>query len=260
MRTQWGIAIAMLTLSTPVLGVTPAQKCEAGKLKIAGKYDFCRLKAEAKAAQAGNPPDYSKCDQKFADKWASTEAASSGMCPTSGDQASVQDQATTHTDIVALMLAGTRFVDNGDGTVTDVQTGLMWEQKTNSLGIHYFGSQDVWSATGTAPDGPPFRTFLATLNRHSSADGITSTGCFAGHCDWRLPTIEELQSIALLPCPIDLPDCIDPVFGPSGTGYWSATEMAGDPASAWIYVAGGTPSSTTKAGHNNFYRAVRSAW
>lgn len=27
-----------------------------------------------------------------------------------------------------------RFVDNGDGTITDNQTGLMWEKKTGTLG------------------------------------------------------------------------------------------------------------------------------
>jgi len=30
----------------------------------------------------------------------------------------------------------TRFIDHGDGTVTDTRTGLMWEQKTDDGSIH----------------------------------------------------------------------------------------------------------------------------
>ena len=40
--------------------------------------------------------------------------------------------------------------------------------------------------SSTAADGPAYTTFLATLN---------SNGCFAGQCDWRLPTRSELQTI-----------------------------------------------------------------
>ncbi|HUA34481.1 MAG TPA: hypothetical protein VMA09_12805 [Candidatus Binataceae bacterium] len=29
-----------------------------------------------------------------------------------------------------------RYVDNGDGTITDKNTGLMWEKKTTGGGVH----------------------------------------------------------------------------------------------------------------------------
>ena len=58
------LATTMLAGAAPAL--TAADKCEAGKLKVAGKYDLCRLKAEAKGVQEGRPPDYTKCDAKFA--------------------------------------------------------------------------------------------------------------------------------------------------------------------------------------------------
>lgn len=32
----------------------------------------------------------------------------------------------------ALAQAEDRFIDNGDGTISDTQTGLMWEQKTGT--------------------------------------------------------------------------------------------------------------------------------
>src|SRR5262245_36534894 len=60
-----------------------------------------------------------------------------------------------------------RFVDNGNGTVTDRQTGLMWEKKTDgNVNATY-----TWSSTGTAPDGTLFTSFLATMNCEVSADG-----------------------------------------------------------------------------------------
>ena len=123
--------MAMGLWAGPVLAASPAEKCEAAKNKVAGKYAFCRQKAQAKAIKSGNPVDYSTCDTKFGEKWASAETDGGGMCPTSGDVTDVQDQVTADADFIALKVAGTRFVDNGDGTVTDTETGLMWEQKRN---------------------------------------------------------------------------------------------------------------------------------
>jgi hypothetical protein len=65
-----------------------------------------------------------------------------------------------------------RFVDNGDGTITDAQTGLMWEQKTGTVGTFVFcttvttcpdpthvNNIYTWSWSGTAPDGASSPTF-----------------------------------------------------------------------------------------------------
>jgi hypothetical protein len=130
-----------------------------------------------------------------------------------------------------------RFVDNGDGTVTDNQTGLMWEKKTGASGLHDVNGTYTWS-TGSPyynPDGTAFFTFLVALDGVSS-DGRTITGCFANHCDWRLPTIVELQGIvdgSATGCGSGSP-CIDPVFGPTQAYfYWSATNGAGSPNLAW---------------------------
>jgi hypothetical protein len=71
-------------------------------------------------------------------------------------------------------------------------------------------------------------------------DGITPmgvTGGFAGHCDWRLPTVVELQTILLAPEPCGTSPCIDSIFGPTATGsetnYWSSTAVTGHPE-AWV--------------------------
>jgi hypothetical protein len=133
-----------------------------------------------------------------------------------------------------------RFNVNGDGTLTDNQTGLMWELQTSS---NYFCSAEItcynntytWSTGGgdINRDGTLYTTFLATLNSDVSASG-TST-CFANHCDWRIPNIVELQSI-LEPsssgCGSGSP-CIDPAFGPTQASfYWSSTLLVGGPGGA----------------------------
>lgn len=81
---------------------------------------------------------------------------------------------------------GERFIDNGDGTITDEWTGLTWEKKSDDESIHDIDKEYTWSRTGSVPDGTAFTIFVKTLNDNA----------FAGHKDWRLPTVHELQDIA----------------------------------------------------------------
>jgi hypothetical protein len=74
--------------------------------------------------------------------------------------------------------ASPQFVDNGDGTITDRHTCLVWEKKDNAGGIHDLNNVYQWSSSGSAMDGGAFTVFLAALNG----------AAFAGHQDWRLPT------------------------------------------------------------------------
>ena len=133
----------------------------------------------------------------------------------------------------------TRYVDNGDGTVTDHQTGLQWEQKTDDDTVHDKDNTYTWSDSGAPPDGQAFVTLLGTLNACVEAPGFPPTdvqGGFAGHCDWRLPTIVEIQTLVdttATGCGSGTA-CIDPIFGPTiNYNYWSSTTFAENTDFAW---------------------------
>src|SRR5262249_61432489 len=128
-----------------------------------------------------------------------------------------------------------RYIDNGDGTVTDTSTGLQWEKKDGTDGVaDYSNPHDVdnvytWGDLAGCPiagcaNGTGYTDFLARLN-YCVSDGTTTVWPgFAGHCDWRLPTIDELASIIDYNSPTcQNGPCIDPIFGPSEHIYGSST-------------------------------------
>ena len=240
------VAGVLLLAVTPAQAATAEQSCKSGKNKTAGKYAACRENAEAKLAAGGDPSKYTdaldKCESKFSTAWQKLEdkaLAASASCP--GDDTPIKGQTNAYTDRVAAQVAGNRFVDNGDGTVTDRETGLQWEKK-DSLGggpnlanPHDADNDYVWSSCCVNPDGTAFTDFLVKLNACTSSDGGTITGGFAGHCDWRLPTITELQTIVdlgALGCGLGSP-CIDPIFGSTAAGsHWSSTTLFSN--MAWV--------------------------
>jgi hypothetical protein len=95
----------------------------------------------------------------------------------------------------------------------------------------------------------------------TSANGSTQTGGFAGLCDWRLPTIAELQTILDASqgfCGGGSGACIDPTFGPTAVSvYWSSTTFAGFPDLAWVVGFGNGFVAFDFKGFNYFVRAVR---
>lgn len=148
-------------------------------------------------------------------------------------------------------LSATRFVDNGDGTVTDTQTHLTWEKKTDDSSVHDKDNLYDWSTNLMDPDGAAFVDFLGELNRCESTNGTTITGGFAGHCDWRLPTSAELLAIVDMSAPGcgSGGPCIDAAFGPTLPHFhWSSTTSAGSPSGAWyVQFLGGSSNTSSKA-------------
>ncbi|MBU2992640.1 DUF1566 domain-containing protein [Octadecabacter sp. 1_MG-2023] len=120
------------------------------------------------------------------------------------------------------------YTDNGDGTVTDASTGLMWSQADNGEAIS-------WEAA---------LAFAQTANAES----------YLGHDDWRLPNIKELQGIVDYTRSPDTTDspAIDPVFESTQItneadqddfGWvWSSTTHSNwtdEPGSAGAYISFG---------------------
>jgi hypothetical protein len=178
--------------------------------------------------------------------------------------------APANTPTMTPTQLGDHFVDNGDGTITDTQTRLIWDKKDNLDGLANFSDPHdadntyTWSTSGTVADGTAYTDFLAKLNNGASTDGGASTaitGCFAGHCDWRLPTIVELQGIVDATqgnCGGGSGACIDPAFGPTHPDdYWSATTDAGSPARAWFVDFSSGVVDNFRKSSTYYVRAVR---
>lgn len=133
-----------------------------------------------------------------------------------------------------------RFVDNGDGTVSDNCTGLMWQKVAGDT-----------NGDGQSTD----QDYVQWCDALDFCEGLT----FAGHDDWRLPNVRELQSI------IDYGrsgPAIDPVFGAFASIYWSSTTFAGDPDKVWrVQFNFGNVYYDGKAGKEEVFhvRAVRRA-
>jgi hypothetical protein len=102
------------------------------------------------------------------------------------------------------------FTDNGNGTVTENNTGLTWQQGE-----------------------PGAMTWVSAL---SYCEGLS----LGDHSDWRLPNIRELESLTDY---TRFNPAIDKSFFPNASAayYWSSTTSAGGPAGAWYvdFFSGG---------------------
>lgn len=229
------VLVAMAVAASLLVSASSSYACQKQLYDAAAKYAQCDFRSFAKLyanLSADNLQRLvAKCRRTYVATWAKIAAKGSP----------------------AAACSGARFVDHGNGTVTDKLTGLQWEQKTDDGGIHDKDALYTWSAGISQADGTVFTDFLASLN---------SGACFAGHCDWRLPTRAELQLPIALPHPCTTPPCIDEsVFGPTAPAFhWSSTTNATGDGFAWgvqfaTGVLGAFPKSTSAAA-----RAVRTGW
>jgi len=128
--------------------------------------------------------------------------------------------------------AGSYFahVDNEDGTISDLNTGLMWEKLSDDGTLHDKDNKYTWSDA--------FAVKLAALNAGSG---------LAGHTDWRLPNVKELQTLVDyelgFPGPAVAPAfntlCFSGCLAESNCSctaselYWTSTSSATYLGSAW---------------------------
>ncbi len=105
--------------------------------------------------------------------------------------------------LAGLAMSGTAFalgnqqcVDNGDGTVTDNGTGLMWQKAT--------AGPMKWEA----------------------AMSYSSSLSLGGHSDWWLPSSDELVKLYHSPC--------KSIIDVLSANYWSSTTHASYTFLAWL--------------------------
>ncbi len=163
------------------------------------------------------------------------------LCAPSGSQPLKTGQTTSYgagTDGDVQKGAARSFTDNGDGTVTDNASGLMWEKKDASGGIHDRNNLYTWSSGSGSMDGTVVSLFLASLN---------GGGGFGGHTDWRVPNIVELQTLVnydiAYPGPTTYSEFNNKCFGActvttcsctSADYYWSSSTYQSDTSYTWL--------------------------
>lgn len=134
----------------------------------------------------------------------------------------------------------TRYVDHGNGTVTDHQTGLMWKRCSEG--------QSGATCSGT-------ESLLAWQQALAGA----SASNFAGHSDWRLPSAKELVSLVETGC--YTPAINSNMFPNTNSliGYWTSTSRATNATQAWTveFNEGQESESAKSVGGSVGVRLVR---
>ncbi len=217
------------------------------------------------------------------------------------------------------------LTDNGDGTITDACTRLMWEKKDHAGGVHDATTAYAWAGlcaddatrcqpnaaaaaacaaqTGGADGCGQCARGLCDVNSPMGVDGTNSSAAttiwewltqlnaaqFAGHSDWRIPSVgedgdvAELETLLAAPYPCVSSPCVPPAFATNCTPacdlsscsctqpapYWSASgavvwaDLLGVlvplPGAEWT-VSFGNPGGLitySDASAHHYIRAVR---
>jgi hypothetical protein len=164
----------------------------------------------------------------------------------------------------ALDCNGGRYEDNGDGTVTDCKSGLIWLKNT-----------DCWDTVGGITKINGFLTWTNARKWTAAlADGKCSLTDGSAAGDWRLSTKSEFMAMvdsarSHTPAAFTNPAMTDA----SGTTqcltgcifdnlissyYWSSTTDPSDIANAYVlYMNDGTTTTSSKTGNQLFVWPVR---
>jgi len=121
------------------------------------------------------------------------------------------------------------FIQNDNGTITDLETGLCWQTKGSPIYMTH----------------PKAINYINNLNKKA----------FAGFSDWRLPTITELASLIENNINSDLL-FIDPLFSPEQRYCWTSDRRSINNAWYITFISGGI--FWDDINNRRYIRAVRS--
>ena len=148
-----------------------------------------------------------------------------------------------------------RFLDNGDGTVSDLDSGLTWEQKVAGTGcLHCASDAYTWAEA--------MSTWVSKVNGLANDEGPPHPAGLGGHSDWRIPNELELDGLRDPTTPLcGIEGCLNSILGPSPSRHhWSSITSlsdAGDALTVAFAHAGGLEIYTLDKTESHFVRAVR---
>ena len=122
-----------------------------------------------------------------------------------------------------------RFTDNGDGTLTDNLTGLMWMKDADSL------TSSGYVSGYTPPVLQSWKQSFDFVDQLNSGAFSNITGYTAHYTDWRVPNVNELESL------LKADSAQYTWLNQAGfvnfrqdEAYYTSTTLAGDTTQAWV--------------------------
>ena len=243
-----GMCVMLLSAGAALAAPPPQVKCDSARVAAWRKYQACVGNVaykDAKVVGFDQRAAFAKCRHKYFGRWAKFQSYVGSTC------------------------VGPRFTDNGDQTVTDNLSGLVWEKKDDAGLVHDKDNAYTWSSGMQAKeDGTAFTSFLT-----GAVTGL-NVAAFGGASGWRLPKLAELQTIMLdfeckgdsgsPTCSCPSHPCIDPALDAGNTLpgiYWSNSVYVAGAESAWVVDFFGGPAGWQVVSQNTWVnsavRAVR---
>jgi len=143
-----------------------------------------------------------------------------------------------------------RFTVNEDTTIKDNLTGLLWAPDGNIMPTRDPG----WDTDATVNDGAVTwqhaLDYVAKLNAEN----------YLGHSDWRLPNVNELESLINASYELDIATWLNTqgFINVQGSNYWSSTTYAYHTDYAWVVgMWGGYVGDDNKSSVHGFVWPVR---
>jgi len=220
---SWALALGFITQSVPVVAKPAQAPLPKPAAVVAPAIPVVSPPDTAKILMAGRYRDKVDADEEMYQQRAAAKRAAR--------LAAVQALSVAP----AILMAG-RYRSNGDGTVTDVTTGLQWMRF--SLGQEWRGG----CCQGEAAQ-------YQWQEAQDTAKALNLNGGYAGRQDWRVPSKEELLSLVYCSsgrpktwndtgnsCQGDyeVPCLVQQTFPNTPSSYfWSASPYPSFPYNAW---------------------------